>query len=139
MFAFVISAALATGAADSDATPTDEFPWTVSSDSMSLRERVPTEEGHRRGPETARARFFRSLPVKAGRPEVRLFDGRRKSNQLAHHLVFDIDVGRRDLQQCADAAMRLWAEMLWARGESEAVCFRFTSGDRARWSAYAAG
>jgi hypothetical protein len=77
--------------------------------------------------------------MREGRPSVRLHDGSRKLNQLAHHLVIDIDTGQRDLQQCADAVMRLRAEYLFARGCHDAIAFDFTSGDRARWSDWRTG
>lgn len=107
--------------------------------SRPLGERIAPSYGLSRVPGGAATEFFRSLPVKAGRPPVRLHDGREKRNQGAHYLVLDIEVGRRDLQQCADAAIRLWAEMLWARGDGNSICFRFTSGDRASWSEFATG
>lgn len=70
---------------------------------------------------------------------MRLHDGTLKGNQQAQHVVVDIDVGQRDLQQCADAVMRLRAEYLWASGRSEDVCFRFTSGHKAPWSDWRQG
>jgi hypothetical protein len=45
---------------------------------------------------------------------VLLFDGRKKPRQDVHAAVIAIDVGTRDLQQCADAVMRLRAEYLWS-------------------------
>lgn len=77
--------------------------------------------------------WLRELPVKPGRPPVRLYDGRMKGNQSAHEAVVDIDVGRQDLQQCADAVIRLRAEYLFARGREADICFRFTSGHLAEW------
>ena len=66
-----------------------------------------------------------------------------KHNQSAHHAVFDIDVGSRDLQQCADAVIRLRAEYLFTRLSEGAECgdisFNFTSGDAARWSDWRRG
>ncbi len=85
------------------------------------------------------AAWLRRLPLHPGRPPVRLFDGRLKDNQEAHEAVVAIDVGKRDLQQCADAVIRLRAEWLWARGCEEAIAFHFTSGDLARWMAWRAG
>ena len=84
------------------------------------------------------AEWLRGLPLKPGRPPVRLFDGREKARRDVHHAVVDMDVGARDLQQCADAVMRLRAEYLYAQGRADAVAFDFTSGDRvpyARWRA----
>jgi len=83
--------------------------------------------------------WLRGLPVKPGRPAVRLFDGRLKSNQEVHLAVVDIDVGRQDLQQCADAVMRLRGEYLYAAGRTADVAFHFTSGDLARFDDWAAG
>jgi hypothetical protein len=83
--------------------------------------------------------WLRGLPLKAGRPPVLLHDGRRKGNQDAHVAVVDIDTGKRDLQQCADACIRLRAEYLFSQGRAEALHFKFTSGHDAVWSAWAAG
>jgi hypothetical protein len=70
---------------------------------------------------------------------VRLYDGREKPFQDGVHSVVDLDVGTRDLQQCADAVIRLRAEYLWAAGCADAIAFDFTSGDRARWPDWKAG
>ena len=88
------------------------------------------------------ATWLRALPLRPGRPGVRLFDGSLKRNQSAHHAVFDLDVGSRDLQQCADAVIRLRAEYLFSRlseADCDDVSFNFTSGDAARWSDWRRG
>ncbi len=82
------------------------------------------------------AEWLTKLPLKPGRPPVLLYDGSNKLNQLAHHAVIDMDIGTADLQQCADAVIRLRAEYLWAAGRRSDIHFNFTSGDRAdyvRW------
>jgi hypothetical protein len=68
-----------------------------------------------------------------------LYDGTRKPNQSAHERVIGIDVGQRDLQQCADAVMRLAAEFLYQAGRRDDIAFNFTSGDRAAWSRWLRG
>lgn len=83
--------------------------------------------------------WLRGLPLKPGRPQVRLFDGRLKGNQEAHHAVVDIDVGSRDLQQCADAVMRLRAEYLFAAGAVDQVRFDVTNGAPASLAGWFAG
>lgn len=83
--------------------------------------------------------WLRALPVRPGRPAVRLFDGRKKGNQLAHHLVLDVDVSPRDLQQCADAVIRLRAEYLFGNACRDQIAFNFTSGDAARWKDWQQG
>jgi len=79
------------------------------------------------------------LPLKEGRPPVFLHDGRRKSNQDAHFAVVDIDIGNGDLQQCADAVIRLRGEFLYSVGDYPAIHFNFTSGHRADFTRWAAG
>ena len=60
--------------------------------------------------------WLRHLPLLPPGAPVHLFDGRLKPRQDVHAAVVDLDVGTRDLQQCADAVMRLRAEYLFASG-----------------------
>jgi hypothetical protein len=60
--------------------------------------------------------FLRRLPLKPPGAAVHLYDGSEKARQDVHAAVVDLDVAPRDLQQCADAVMRLWAEYGYARG-----------------------
>jgi Domain of unknown function (4846) len=52
------------------------------------------------------------------------FDGTEKQNQTAQFAVLDISVGKKDLQQCADAVMRLRAEYLFAQEKFDEIIFR---------------
>lgn len=83
------------------------------------------------------ASFARSRPLEAGTSTVRWFDGRAKPNQRAHAAVFAMDVGTRDLQQCADFAIRMLAEHRRSLGGSP--CFTATSGEAAPWSSWRSG
>lgn len=56
-----------------------------------------------------------------------------------HEAVIDLDVGERDLQQCADAVIRLRAEYLYARQEYDKIHFNFTNGFRADYSKWLEG
>lgn len=85
------------------------------------------------------AEWLRSLPLKTGRPTVLLHDGRLKTNQDAHIAVVNIDTGSKDLQQCADAVIRLRAEYLWSRQDLAGIHFDFTSGDTAQFSRWSQG
>jgi hypothetical protein len=58
--------------------------------------------------------WLRHLPLLPAGAPVRLFDGREKPRQDVHAQVVDLDVPPRDLQQCADAVMRLRAEYLYS-------------------------
>ncbi len=80
--------------------------------------------------------YLRSLPLKPDGTAVHLYNGQRKNRQDVHAAVVDLPIGRRDLHQCADAVMRLYAEHLWARKQYHRIHFNFTNGFRAdytRW------
>lgn len=61
---------------------------------------------------------------------VYLYNGKPKQNQDAQFAVLDITVGHEDLQQCADAVMRLRAEYLYSRGFYDSVTFYTEQGSR---------
>lgn len=107
----------------------------------SVADRFPVPEGYHRVHLDKRSfgAWLRKLTVRAGRPPVRLYDGRRKANQAAHAAVLDVDVGAKDLQQCADAVIRLRAEYLFSGPCRDEIRFNFTSGDPARWSEWRTG
>jgi hypothetical protein len=117
------------------------YPWPHAAEAETVAGRFAPPEGFVRLPmaEGSFGAWLRDLPLRPGCPEVKLFDGRRKRNQTAQVAVVDIDVGTRDLQQCADAVMRLRAEYLRSRARDADICFRFTSGTPHPWSRWAKG
>lgn len=83
--------------------------------------------------------YLRALPLKSADASVHLFDGRLKARQDVHAAVIDLSMGTTDLQQCADAVMRLRAEHLFAQGRFADIHFDFTNGFRADFSRWANG
>lgn len=59
---------------------------------------------------------------------VYLYDGTPKANQTAQFAVIDISVGDKNLQQCADAVMRLRAEYLFKSGKYSDIHFSDNNG-----------
>jgi hypothetical protein len=106
------------------------YPWLDAPPAGTIESRVPPPSGWKRLAVIpgSFAAWLRALPVKPGRPEVHLFNGKLKGNQEAQLVVLDVDTGRRDLQQCADAVMRLRAEFQRQAGRENEICFRFTDG-----------
>lgn len=90
-------------------------------------------------PDSAFGSYLRALPLKPEGAPVHLFDGSLKHRQDLHAAVVDLSVGTRDLQQCADAVMRLRAEHLFAQGRYDDITFNFTSGFRAEYARWAKG
>lgn len=72
--------------------------------------------------------WLQHLPLKKGNPKVMLYDGSPKWNQSAHCYVVDIETGNKDLQQCADALMRLRAEYLYSNDKKDEIHFNYTNG-----------
>lgn len=109
--------------------------------SSSLIERIPPPAGYRRIPVAPGSfgAWLRARPLKPEGSPVLLYSGHKKRNQGLHVAVLDVDVGSQDLQQCADAIMRLRAEYLFESGCQDRIAFNFTSGDRAAWSQWKQG
>jgi hypothetical protein len=120
------------------------YPWrgslTTANDTIAARfappagfARVPTAPG-------SFGAWLRGLPLLPAGTPVKLHTGADKPRQDVHLAVVDIDIGARDLQQCADAVMRLRAEYLRAVGRTAEIAFPDTgSGAPIAWTRYAAG
>jgi hypothetical protein len=96
-----------------------------------LINRIPVPKGYERVAENSGSfgDWLRHLPLKPNGAKVYLYNGTVKYRQDVQAAVLDIDVGDKDLQQCADAVMRLKAEYHYSRGEFDKIHFKFTSGD----------
>jgi hypothetical protein len=75
---------------------------------------IPLPEGYQRESLAVNSfgHWLRNIDLKQDNT-VYLYNGTPKRNQAAQFAVLDISVGDKDLQQCADAAMRLRAEYLY--------------------------
>ena len=79
--------------------------------------------------------FLQNTSLKPNGTLVHLYNGQEKTNKVAA-AVLNVDVGTRDLQQCADAVMRLRAEYLYQSKQYTVLHFNFTNGfkaDYAKW------
>lgn len=85
------------------------------------------------------AAYFRKLPLLPEGSKVLLYNGKEKRNQAAAFAVIDMEIGKSDLQQCADAVIRLRAEYLWSQKRYGEIKFNFTSGFQADYKKWAEG
>lgn len=83
--------------------------------------------------------FLETYPLQKYGSPVLKFNNEKINNQHLHEAVFNIDVGARDLQQCADAIIRLRAEYLYKQNKFDKIAFHFTSGDLFKWNDYKNG
>lgn len=85
------------------------------------------------------AAYLRNFSLLDVEEKVQLYNGKLKVNQDVHASILNIDVGNRDLQQCADAVMRLRAEYLLAQKQYDDIAFDFTNGWKFEYSKWRAG
>lgn len=72
--------------------------------------------------------FIRNMKLKPDGSKIHHYDGTEKSNQKNHAAVFDLEIGDRDLQQCADSIIRIYAEYYWSIGAYDKISFHLTNG-----------
>jgi hypothetical protein len=127
-------------------TPADESANSVNWENISpsgktIETRLPVPPGFQRQVASPNSigNYLRKLPLKPHGSAVLLYDGSEKGFQDAQIAVIDMEIGKRDLQQCADAIMRLRAEYLFQQKKFNLIHFNFTSGDRADYLKYAEG
>lgn len=124
----------------------DDYTWLADwgevPPSVGLEQRFPTPEGSARVDVDADsyAAWLRALPIRLDRRTVEDYRGRTLpfSGRWSAGVV-PLDVGERDLQQCADTVLRLHAEWLWSMGDDAALRYHFTSGDESRFEDWLAG
>ncbi len=103
---------------------------------ISQRFQPPNGFVRQAAPANSFGHYLQNLPLKPADSPVHLYNGQLKARQSAHAGVVDMDTGDRDLQQCADAVMRLRAEHLFAQKQYDKIHFNLTNGfkmDYEKW------
>jgi hypothetical protein len=106
-----------------------------------LERQIAVPNGYQRvvAAENSFGAWLRGLPLEEKGKPVLLYNGTTKSYQEGAHRVVKIDIGTKDLQQCADAIMRLKAEYYYSKKEYEQIHFNYTSGHTVRFSDWSKG
>jgi hypothetical protein len=82
--------------------------------------------------------YLQQLPLKPAGTLTKRYNGETKPNKVAA-AVIDVSVGTSDLQQCADAIMRLRAEWLFAEKRFDDIAFDLTNGFNMKYSEWKKG
>ncbi|MDR2752056.1 MAG: DUF4846 domain-containing protein [Clostridiales bacterium] len=119
-------------------TPTERPMYKPDPGGMTVKDRFPAPDGFTRETpdEGSFEEFLQNLPLKPHGSKVMIFDKSEKARDV-HAAVVDFILGDRDLQQCADAVMRLRAEYLFETGQAGEIGFHFVNGFYAsfdKWS-----
>jgi hypothetical protein len=94
---------------------------------MSIIERYqPLDSFHRETTDSnSFAYYLQHLKLKKYGEKVKYFDGNLKTNYNVYSSVVDMKISNKDLQQCADAVMRLRAEYLYKQKKYNQISFLF--------------
>lgn len=105
--------------------PTTENTTDVPGNPFRYIGQIPLPDGFKRigTDNNSFASWLRNVPLKENKV-VYLYNGTQKMNQSAQFAVMDISVGKKDLQQCADAVMRLRAEYLYDQKKFGSIQFK---------------
>lgn len=84
------------------------------------------------------AYYLRNLPLKPHGAKVKYFNGNVK-NIPVYEAVINMDISDRDLQQCADAIMRLRGEYFYTIKAYDQISFTLTNGFRMDYNEWIKG
>lgn len=118
-------------------TPTD-FSY-INTSGSTLETRVQLPEGYTRlsYSKDSFGKFVRNYPLCEDGSEVLLYNDSKKGNQNAHIAIFDMELVKDDLQQCADSVIRMYAEYFYKQKQYDLMQFHFVNGfscDFSKWS-----
>lgn len=84
------------------------------------------------------ANWLLDLKIKKDKT-VFLYNGQRKQNQNAQYAVLDVNIGNKNLLQCADAAIKLKSDFLYNQKKYCEINYITTSGDSISFLAWRNG
>ncbi|MBC5775113.1 DUF4846 domain-containing protein [Pontibacter sp. KCTC 32443] len=118
-----------------------EIAVSINPAGRTISERFPEPTGFTRvkAQENSFAAYLQNFKLKPHGAVVHYYNGKVKPNDDVYEAVLDIDVGNYDLQQCADAVMRLRAEYLFKQKRFSDIHFNFTNGFKADYSKWQQG
>ena len=107
----------------------------INPEGTTIKERYNPPEGYVRKNHIAGSfeEYLRNLPLKPHGTSAGYYDGKLKPAEGIYDGVVNLDLSNKNLQQCADAVIRLRAEYLHSQGKFENIHFCFTNGFNAEY------
>jgi hypothetical protein len=115
------------------------FPAFNAPDNVLTRFKTPEGYTQQKVEPNSFAAWLQSLPLKPSGTHTKTYRGDIARTDIETAAVVDISVGTRDLQQCADAVMRLRGEYLFHEKRYNDISFNFVSGFKCDYIHYANG
>ena len=113
----------------------------IDTSALILKDRISPPNGFQRVniAENSFAAYLRNLKLKPHYQNLKYHNGRTKDRNGIYMAVVDMEIGKKNLHQCADAIMRLRAEYFWNLKQYDKIHFNFTNGFRVDYSEWMNG
>jgi hypothetical protein len=111
----------------------------INKKGKTISKRFELPEGYERKNTSGFGQYLRSLPLKQYGTAVHYYNGEIKGKPNVYSGVIDMEIGTKNLQQCADAVMRLRAEYLFHSQQADKIHFNFTNGFNAAYNKWSEG
>ena len=111
----------------------------VAPDTVTVRFEAPAGYHQVAVPAGSFAAYLQALPLKPRGTHTHTYKGDIARTDVYTAAVVDMSVGSQDLQQCADAVMRLRGEYLYYQKKYSEISFHFVSGFKCDYIHYADG
>ncbi len=107
---------------------------------MTIQTRFNPPDGYQRKPtdKNSFASYLRNLPLKPAGTKVKYYNGSEKDDDV-YDAVVDMNISNKDLQQCADAVMRLRGEYFYSIKAYDQISFVLTNGFKVDYSEWMKG
>ena len=121
-----------------DKNQVEKFSY-INKNGNTIAQRINVPEGYKRTTGDEYAEFLRNQELLPDGSPVLLYNNSKKSKQNVHIAVLSIDVGKKNLQQCADSVLRLRSEYLFKSKQYDKIIFHLTNGQEFPYIKYRDG
>ena len=113
----------------------------VNPDGMTIETRYNVPAGYKRVAieKGSFGYFLRNQKLKPYGEKALYYNGQAKRSEGIYDSVIDVEIGDRDLHQCAEAIMLIRAEYFYQKKEYDKINFNFVSGFNAQYSKWMQG
>jgi hypothetical protein len=113
----------------------------VNPDGMTIETRYNVPAGYKRVAieKGSFGYFLRNQKLKPYGEKALYYNGQAKRSEGIYDSVIDVEIGDRDLHQCADAIMLIRAEYFYQKKEYDKINFNFVLGFNAQYSKWMQG
>jgi hypothetical protein len=113
--------------------------WNTAPDTILTRFKTPDGFAQQNAAAGSFGDWLQNLRLKPVGTHTKIYSGAIARTDVYTAGVIDMSIGRQDLQQCADAVMRLRGEYFYQQKKYDAISFHFVNGFKCDYVHYANG